>query len=183
MSLTLFLLMRHGKADFSGPNKWNAHGWSSELAPLTEIGEKQVMQQIGRILEFNPEIVLSSPATRALQSALILRSGLSVPFKVEFDLHEWVPDRNFQWRNIKEVDRLRADFIQCNGEYPVGETRPWETLSHMQSRATAVLRKYISYKRVLVVCHGELIKSLTQKDHFDTHMDNASLVPFELKES
>jgi broad specificity phosphatase PhoE len=174
--------MRHGQADFSGPSKWNAPGWSAELAPLTETGEKQVMQQIGKILEFDPEIVLSSPATRALQSALLLHSKLTVPFKVEFDLHEWVPDCNFKWRNLQEVEQLWADFIQYNGEYPEGETRPWETLSHMRSRAVYILHKYINYKRVLVVCHGVLIKSLTNEIHFDTHIDNASLIPFEMKE-
>jgi broad specificity phosphatase PhoE len=176
--LTIFLLMRHGEADFSGPNRWNAPEWSAELAPLTEIGERQVIRKLDEILEFDPEIVISSPATRALQSALILRSRLTVPFKVEFDLHEWVPDRNFQWRSLQDVEKLYADFIQFNGEYPSGETRPWETLSNMRSRAIVVLIKYIGYKRVLAVCHGELIKSFTNK----TNIDNANLVPFELKE-
>lgn len=159
--MTFFLLMRHAEPDYSEPNKWNAPGWGADLAPLTEIGEQQVLQQCDKVREFNPEIVISSPATRALHSALVLHSRLMVPFKVEFDLHEWVPDRSFQWRTLEDVQRYQAEFYRFNGEWPEGETRPWETLSSLRSRSLAVFRKYSGWERVLAVCHGELIKAVT----------------------
>jgi broad specificity phosphatase PhoE len=176
--MTFFLLMRHGEPDYSGPYKWDAPGWGKDLAPLTDTGEEQVIQQLEKIREFSPEIVISSPATRALHSSLVLRSKLDVPFRVEFDLHEWVPDRSFQWKTLQEVQTFEKDFARFNGEWPDGQTRPWETRSSMRSRSLAVFRKYNNYSRILAVCHGELIKAVTGV----LRIDLAGLVPFELKE-
>jgi len=176
--MTSFLLMRHGEPDFSGPNKWNAPGWGGDLAPLTNIGEEQVIRQLDKIREFNPEIVISSPTTRTLHSALVLRSALEAPFNVEFELHEWVPDLNFQWRNLIDVQRLQSEYYRLHGEWPAGETRPWETISSVRSRSLAIFRKYLNYQRVLAICHGQLIRSITGLDDIEF----AGLVPFELKE-
>ncbi len=119
--------MRHGHPDYSGPRKWQTPGWGSDLAPLSDEGVKQVAGQLGAVQEFNPEIVIASPMTRAVQTALVLRPGLQVPFMVEFDLHEWVPDRTFQWRTLGEVQALQSDYERCNGVCPEDETRLWET--------------------------------------------------------
>jgi broad specificity phosphatase PhoE len=176
--MTSFLLMRHGEPDYSGPYKWDAPGWGKDLAPLTNTGEEQVIQQLEKIREFNPEIVISSPATRALHSSLVLRSELSVPFRVEFDLHEWVQDRSFQWKTLPEVQSLQQEFTRFNGEWPDGETRPWETRSNMQARSFSVFRKYSQYTRVLAVCHGELIKAVSGINRIEL----AGLVLLELNE-
>ena len=176
--MTSFLLMRHADPDYSGPRKWNAPGWGADLAPLTDLGEYQVIQQLPKIQDFNPELVISSPATRALHSALVIRPALQAPFKVEFDLHEWVPDQSFQWKTLNDVETLQADFYRLNGEWPDGETRPWETLSSMRKRSLSVFRKYFNYKRVLVIYHGELINSVTGK----RPVAYAGLVPLELNQ-
>jgi broad specificity phosphatase PhoE len=114
-----------------------------------------------------------------LHSTLVLRSSLVIPVKVEFDLHEWVPDCSFRWQTLDDVLPLEADYYLCQGQYPQGETRPWETLASVQSRSLAVLRRYLSYRRVLVVCHGELIRALTGMDVIEL----AELVPLELKDA
>jgi len=176
--MTFFLLMRHAQPDFSGPRKWDAPGWGGDLAPLTEVGERQVNQQVDKIREFNPELVITSPATRALHSAMVLRPELDVPFKVEFDLHEWVPDRAFRWRTLGEVQKLQSDFERFRGEWPPGETKPWETIANMRLRALGVFRRYLNFDRVLAVCHGQLIKAITGVDEVDL----AELVPLEFKE-
>ena len=94
--MTTFLLMRHAQPDFSGVNRWASAGWPVDLAPLTLSGEQQVKAQIPTILDFDPEVVITSPVTRALQTALSMSSDLHVPFKVEFDLHERFPDVRLQ---------------------------------------------------------------------------------------
>lgn len=160
--MTSFLLMRHGEPDFSDCDKWP--GWGSDLAPLTLAGEEQVIRQISKIREFNPEIILSSPMTRALQSAILVRSGLGVPFKVKFNLHEWIPDMSFRSRSLKDFQSFQSEYYRLNGEWPAGETRCWEPFSAMNLRALTVLRKYLKYKRVLVICHGQIIKSVTSLD-------------------
>jgi broad specificity phosphatase PhoE len=175
--MTSFLLMRHAEPDFSDCDK--RPGWGSDLAPLTPAGEDQVISQMNRIIEFNPEIVISSPMTRAMHSALLVRSEVDVPFKVEFNLHEWMPDRSFKSRSLENFQACGLEFYRLNGEWPKGETRCWEPLSAMRLRALMVLRKYLKYQRVLIICHGKLIKSLTT---LDTDVDFAGFVNLELIE-
>ena len=78
-------------------------------------------------------------------------------------MHEWVPDKTFKWRNLPEVLKLQEDFYLNNGEYPEGEDRLWEPRSKVQKRALEVLRKYYEHESILVICHGMLIESLTNK--------------------
>jgi uncharacterized phosphatase len=165
--MTEYLLMRHGQPDYSGPRKWNAPGWGADLAPLTGIGEKQVLEQISEIYKFDPNVVITSPATRAIHRALVLRQAIKVPFRVEFELHEWVPDLSFQWETLSEVEKLQLEYESLNGKWPTGETRPWEQLKSVRTRVIRVLRQYLNYERVLVVCHGEVIKALTGVKQID----------------
>lgn len=174
--MTSFLLMRHGEPDYSGPNKWHAPGWGADLAPLTSAGEQQVAQQLGAILEFGPEMVIVSPTSRALHTALVLRQELPVPFKVEFDLHEWVPDRAFQWQTLADVRKLGAEYERCSGEWPPGETRPWESVSSVRFRALAVFRRYLTYHRVLAISHAMLIEAVAGVNSVNL----AGLVPLNL---
>ncbi len=174
--MTSFLLMRHGEPDYSGPRKWDTPGWGADLAPLSELGEQQVRQQLSRIRQFDPDVVVTSPATRAIHSALVLRQELMTPFRVEFDLHEWVPDMTFQWRTLSEVEKLQLEYKKLEGEWPPGEKRPWERMQSVRSRAIGVFHKYISYGRVLVVCHGQLINAVTGNDQIEL----AGLEPFNL---
>ncbi len=176
--MTTFLLMRHGQPDYSGPNKWNAPGWGSEMAPLTELGQEQVQQQVDRIREFNPQVVICSPAARALHTALVLRPYIKVQFRVEFDLHEWVPDMNFQWRSLAEVDKLYSEFKYYKGEWPSGTTLLWETVPHMRQRAYNTLRKYLDYQRILVICHGQLMRAITGVEVEKVEL--ASFMPFQM---
>lgn len=178
--MTLFLLMRHGQPDYSGPNRWNTPGWGSEMAPLTEIGEQQVNQQVEKIQEFNPQVVICSPAARALHTALVLRPYLQVQFRVEFDMHEWVPDMNFRWRSLAEVEELYSEFKYFKGEWPPEKTLPWETVPHMRRRALNVLRNYLAYQKVLVICHGQLMRAITGVEI--EKIELAGLMPFQIEQ-
>ena len=165
--MTTFLLMRHGHPDYSSPRRWETRGWGSDLAPLSEAGVEQVTKQLGTVRAFDPEIVITSPMTRALQTALVLRQGSKVPFNVEFDLHEWVPDKTFQWRTLEEIEALESDYERCHGVYPAGEIRLWETTESVRRRVFGVLRRYHAYSRVLAISHAEVIKAVVGVEHID----------------
>ncbi len=174
--MTSFLLMRHGQPDFSGLEKWNARGWPADLAPLAALGEEQVSRQLDRIADFGPEIIVASPITRALQTAMLVLPRAAVPCKVEFDLHDWVADLSLQRITLEELQKRQYEFDACHGEWPPGETRSWETFSAMRSRVLGVLNRYRDHRRVLAVFHNAPIRSVT--DVRDVGM--AELVPFEL---
>ncbi len=165
--MTTFMLMRHGQPDYSGPKRWEAPGWGTDLAPLSDAGVQRVMRQLSTIQAFQPEIVISSPMARALQTALVIRQGLLVPFRVEFDLHEWVPDKTFKWRTLAEVEALQADYESHKGVWPLGETKLWETTESVRQRVFAVLRRYYAYTRVLAISHVLAIKAVTGVDRVE----------------
>lgn len=174
--MTNFLFIRHGQPDFAGLHQLDVSGWPVDIAPLDPSGEQQVMDQIPKIIEFNPEIIISSPVTRALHTAVVIVSRLYTPLKVEFPLYDWLPDLRFQRLTMDELRLRSAEFNSLNGEWPLGETRLWETASMMRKRVISVLGKYKGFKRVLVVCHQEPIHSITgQKE-----VGLATMVPFNL---
>ncbi len=156
-----FLLTRHAETDYSFPAKWNTPGWGSDLAPLSKDGELQVHSKAKKIVNWKPQIAIVSPTTRTMNTALILKEYLSIEFKVEFDLHEWVPDRYFKWNDFSQVVSILNEMRSHNGEWPNGKEQKWESLSKVKERTKNVMLKYLEYGRVLVICHGGVIWSHT----------------------
>ena len=137
--MTTFLLMRHAQPDFSGLEKLNAAGWPVDTAPLAPSGEQQVTEKVKQLLEFGPEVIIASPVTRALHTAALLLNDLHVPLKVEFDLYDWLPDLGYRRLTMDELRARQSDYNSLKGEWPAGETRPWETASSMRRRVLAGL--------------------------------------------
>lgn len=173
---TVFYLMRHAEADYSRPMDWKTQGWGLDMAPLTARGRLQAADCITRALHLQPQFLLCSPTTRTLETALHILPRLRVSFAVEFDLHEWVPDKEFTWRGWTEVEMLLQNFDAAGGEAAPGTTPPWETLSEIRARALPVLRRHAQQERVLVVCHSMLIRALT--GHADVR--HTEIVPYTL---
>jgi broad specificity phosphatase PhoE len=66
------VLLRHGQSTFNAV--WEATGADpgERDAPLTALGVEQVRQMAARVAELSPELVVTSPATRALQTTMLL---------------------------------------------------------------------------------------------------------------
>jgi broad specificity phosphatase PhoE len=156
-----FLLIRHGQTRWDLAAERGLIGWGNDLVPLTPHGIEQIEQlaRMPRLARIG--LVLSSPMTRALQSAAILSRLLDVPLAVEFDLHEWVPDLTFAWKDIGAVNAAFAELTERGGEWPPGERRPWEPLSTVRRRMLGVLDRYREPAHVAVVTHGVAISTLT----------------------
>ena len=133
------------------------------MGPLTARGEQQVALLVQRLRGISPQIVLASPITRALQTAALLSRALNLPLKVEFDLHEWIPDLTFRYSSSEEVIANFFEMIDLGGEWPEGDTRAWEELTAVHDRVQAVLRRYTHYEKIFVVCHGAVIRSLIEE--------------------
>lgn len=174
--MTAFLLMRHGQPDFSGLHSLGVEGWPVDIAPLDSSGEQQVLGRIPQIMEFGPEVIVSSPLTRALHTASVVLSRVPSPLRVEFQMYDWLPDLHFQRLTMDELRARSSEFNRLKGEWPPGETRSWETSSMMRSRVLSVLGKYTHYKRVLAVFHQEPIRSVTGQNDVGL----AAIVPFDL---
>ncbi len=157
------VFIRHGEPDITGVDKRGFIGQGRDLAPLTELGIKQAEEVSFSPLLEGCQVIVSSPYTRALQTAAILSKNTGLDIKVEVDIHEFIPDKTFQVKGEEENKILHKDFIQCMGEYPAGETRRWETITEIIHRTRPVFDKYVDlgYERIIVVSHGGVIRRYT----------------------
>ena len=172
----MIYLIRHGEPDYSQQNTKIYQGYGVNLSPLSTKGIEQIKETSNDIRLKNVDIILSSPYTRALQTAAILSKTLNVDIAVETDLHEWIANKDY----IYEVDKGAIDayreYTENKGEYPLDTEKSWETASLIRSRVMPVLEKYKHLDKVIVACHGTLIQALTG-EHMPKH---GEIVEFEL---
>jgi len=159
--MTTFHLVRHGQPAWAMIDERCYTGGLIDLAPLTEVGRAEIDAAASRLLAWSPEVVLASPMTRALQSAVIIGHRLGLAPVVELDLHEWLPDLSGGAVTEADVRAAYKDMEACGGVWPAGTTRTWEPRPDVAKRVTAVLARYTAHERVAVICHGVVIESLT----------------------
>jgi broad specificity phosphatase PhoE len=157
--------------------KWQATGWGADLAPLSTLGRGQIQDCVPGIVAKNPEVLLCSPTTRTMEGGAILQAVLNLPLHVEFDMHEWVPDRSFAWATLADVHAQVEDLEKHGGEWPSGRELPWEPFSAIRARCLGVLGRYRSYSCVVVMCHEMVIRALTGK----AEVKNGEIVEFIVK--
>lgn len=145
--------IRHGQPDYSNIKNEDPI-YFSNLAPLTKNGIKQAESiDISKIN--NSKIIISSPYTRALQTAAIISKNTNINILVEPNLHEWYPDKTFSTK-IKDFDKfnrlyLKDKICECNCEDD----------NEMKNRLIDVIEKYKCYDEIIIVAHQRLINVLT----------------------
>lgn len=90
------ILIRHEQADYDCPRIRKFPIVCAGLAPLSPIGIDQAEAVAKSELLNDAELIVSSPYTRALQTAAIISNVRNLKINVEFNLHEWLPDLNFK---------------------------------------------------------------------------------------
>lgn len=157
------VFIRHGEPDKVEVDKREFIGQGRDFAPLTDLGIKQAENVSLSPLLAGCQIIVSSPYTRALQTAAIISKNTGLDIKVEVGIHEFIPDKTFQVKGEVENTALHNDFIHCMGEYPEGEVRKWETITEIINRSKPVFDKYVNlgYEKILVVAHGGVIRRYT----------------------
>lgn len=172
-----FLFVRHGEADYSHCLDRGFTGLGIEMAQLSEIGKEQIKATSTDSRLQGADLLISSPYTRALQSASIIARSVNLDIHVEVDVHEWMPDKTFQCKNDADIDSLHSDFEKHKGVYPEGATRLWEDCLSVKKRALSVLEKYKHLEKVIIVCHGYLI-SMTTADNYQKVINNGEIIEF-----
>lgn len=160
----MFYFVKHGKTDYSERNQKIYQGFGVNLAPLSEQGIHQAQQAAKDERLQGADIILSSPYTRALQTAAILSKELNAPIAVETDLHEWLANKNYIYDDDETAEKAYLEFESLNGKYPTGEERVWEDAETIKKRVLSVLEKYANYNKVVISCHGMMIQATTGVD-------------------
>lgn len=157
--------MRHAETDWQRVNDRGWVGLANDFAPLTERGRRQAEEASRSLAHARPAVLLTSPMTRALETAAIIGRRLGLDPIVEMDLREWLPDRRLRWSSLVEVQRAYAAMLADAGE-PGDGLPDWETMREVRDRGLEALRPYVAGKgHVLAVCHEVIIQALTGHPH------------------
>ena len=158
--MATFYLVRHGEADYSEMFEKGFYGFGRSFAPLSA---KRIEQAEATAIDErlkSAELIVSSPYTRALQTASIISRETGLKIHVEVDLHEWEPDKTNQYTTSEEAFALTKEFNLYKGKYPEGQRMKWETLDEVRKRIRSVADKYASYDKVIFVGHGMAFRTL-----------------------
>jgi broad specificity phosphatase PhoE len=166
--------VRHGETDYDVVQSRGVRGWATSFAPLSAVGRLQI-DTIARDFRLQEaDAIVCSSYARALESAALLSRALNKALFVEYDLHEWLPQKD----PLGEIDGdlLRRASVGL-GPGPVDADEPWETIDEVRSRVLGVLGRYRSFDRLIVVTHAVVIQSM-----IGTHrsIDHAEIVPYDL---
>jgi len=155
------LLIRHGQANFAACDTRGMVGPARDLAPLSDVGRRQADKLAAGLDVSGVDMILSSPYTRALETAAALCRHTGLPLRVEVDLREWQPDTTCS--GVQPSQALYADFCRCRGIPPDGRTPAWESIPAMNARVQRVFDAYLAqgYQRLIAVTHGGVIRRLT----------------------
>lgn len=129
------LLVRHGEPDYSDIDERGYIGHGRDLAKLTEKGVRQAERAAEDTRLQGAELILSSPYTRALQTASIISRITQIPLTVETDLHEWMPDLSFMYEGPEEIPAVLREMEMYRGEWCRECRYRWESLSKVGERA------------------------------------------------
>jgi broad specificity phosphatase PhoE len=132
--------------------KFKGHG--RDLAQLTNRGVEQAKAVAKDNRLEGASLIVSSPYTRALQTAAIISKERSLDIEIEVDLHEWLPDMTFNYASDEESIAAIHDCTACKGDYTDDDPKKWEKLSTVAGRAFKGLEKYLDYDKIIVVTHG-----------------------------
>ena len=155
------VFIRHSEPDYSSVHAKKFIGHGMDLASLTENGIELVEKVSGDKRFNDAELILSSPYTRALQTAAIISKNRRLDIKVELDIHEWIPDLSYQFSTEEEAFKAFNSFVQNKGICPKDSDLKYETYKDVFERAKNVLLKYTSHNKIIIVAHGVLIGCFT----------------------
>jgi len=163
-------LIRHSEPTYAQVNKANFTGFGRELGALTAHGIELAQQRAHDPLFQNVQLMLTSPYTRALQTALEIVRFNDLPLKVELGLHEWLPDISGQRTDTdEEASAAYATYRQNNGERISYGGLPYESAVEVKNRVTDTLAKYAQqYDCTACVTHGEVMRQFGNHRDVDT---------------
>lgn len=153
------IMIRHGVPDYSYGDNHAFIGHGNDLATLDINKINEVIKTAKDERLKDAELIVSSPYTRALQTAAIISKETNLDIIVEPDLREWEPDLTYQYKG-EEYRKFYKDYLECNGIEPNDRKVNWESKEHLKNRVNKVIDKYKDYNCVIFVFHQVAMQSV-----------------------
>ena len=155
------VFIRHGEPDYSFVSERKYIGHGLDLSQLTESGIRMAENvSFDKRLD-DAEIIVSSPYTRALQTAAIISKNRRLDIEIELGLHEWMPDLSFQYSTKEESQKASELCTKYKGVCPTDSEIRFENLVDVFNRAKNALLSYKQYKKIIVVAHGIVMRQFS----------------------
>lgn len=163
------ILIRHGEPRYDEVEKRGYPFQGYDLGKLTNLGVTQAKKVSKDKRLKGATLIISSPYTRALQTAAIISKNTQIDLTVENDLHEWLPSVDFK---DHYTQKAFSEYMEHQGKDITNKVSNWETVTALRTR---VLNSLLPYKKdhdkVIVVCHGMVIAALTDFNHLVNHCE------------
>jgi len=152
-------LIRHSETDFTQIDQAGCIGFSRELTRITPHGITLAKQLAHNPIFKETQLLLVSPYTRTMETAMEVIKQNDLPTQVELMLHEWMPDKTGRKiASYRQLQEVYADYL--NGTHLSGFD--YESPTEVKQRVETVLDHYKSdYDCIACVTHGQVIKQLT----------------------
>ena len=172
------ILVRHGEPDYSKVLERGHIGMGVDMAELTERGISQAEEASKDERLRGAEVIISSPFTRALETAAIISRNTGLKIIIENDLHEWSPDLTFKRKRI-EFGKIFEEMKRTNGKRDETCKLKWEEFGELGERSFKALKKYLGkYDKVIVVAHGCVFNQFI----FNPVLNHCEIQEYELTE-
>lgn len=158
------VFIRHGEPTYEEISERKYIGHGRDLAKLTERGilQAEAVSKDNRLK--GAQLILSSPYTRALQTAAIISRNTRLEIKVETDLHEWMPDISFQYDKSDYAIDASLEYDRYKGVRTSECRYNWETADALAERAYRCIKQYLHYDKIIVVSHGMIMQTFCYKN-------------------
>ena len=173
------VMIRHGEQDYTLTESRGWRGPARELAPLTQRGIAQAEAVAKDPRLQGCQLIISSPYTRALQTAAIISHHVGLPIEVAFGLHEWLVDTKYQNRDITDAIAAAQEASLFKGVRSPEAKLHWEGYEQVAQRAAEALMPYLKYEKVIVVSHGYVMKQF----HNPGYIEHCGIVEVEFDEN
>ena len=160
--MTKVYIVRHAEPDYTKAEALGFWGVGLNFAPLAQEGIDKAKETAKDARLRNAQIIISSPYTRALQTAQIISRHTGIDVEVEVGMHEWLPDTTAE---LKSTAGASKQFALNKGIHSEREEQTWEEVEPMRRRMRAVLDKYSHLDTIVIVGHEMSLKTLT---YFET---------------
>ena len=151
------VFMRHSEPDYSYVQAKGYIGHGNDLGQLTENGILIAEKASHDSRLDDSDIIVSSPYTRALQTAAIISKNRQLNIKIELGIHEWIPDLTFGFCGKEFADKAYDMYAKNKGLCPEDSEIQYESADDLFNRAKNALLKYMDYNKIIVVSHGMLM--------------------------
>ena len=160
-----FWFLRHGETD------WNAQGLSQGNIdiPLNETGRAQAITAAAMLQNRGIVTVVSSPLSRAYDTAL----AFTAPASLDIHIDEGLREVSFGAQEGKPMVQWFSDWVE--GHYTPDDA---ESFTSLRARAVAAINRALEKPApVLVVAHGALFRALRAEMGLEANVRQVTIAP------